>query len=220
MRPRLIEKFFPDLWGEEWGYVNVNEIATDLCELLGIKADDPNPFLDSDTVDKWMGFIHKQKEIQYSWGGYLEDRSILWRGHYHKPGEVIHLGIDINVPEGTPVRMPGWGVLKHSFMDPDQNGGWGGKLIFEMTSDVGQGNYMVLGHLREIPKDIGTKYSPGEQVGVVGGAHENGGWGPHLHVQLCREFNPDVDGYGPLYDGIEKDFPDPLAGYKKLKSEY
>lgn len=116
------------------------------------------------------------------------------------------------MPEGTKVST--WGILRHSFLDPDQNGGWGGKLIFELTSGFAQGNFMVLGHLKDIPKDIGTKYSPGEIVGVVAGADTNGGWGPHLHFQLCREFVPDVDGYAALYEGIEKDFPDPLFGYK------
>jgi murein DD-endopeptidase MepM/ murein hydrolase activator NlpD len=217
MRPRLIEKFFPDLWEGEWGYINANEIAKDVCDLIGVKDTDPNPFLNSEMVDKWMGFAHKLKEIDYSWGGYLEDRSTLWRGHYHKPGEVIHLGVDINVPEGTPVKMPSWGILRHSFLDPDQNGGWGGKLIFQMT---GSGLYMVLGHLRDIPTDVGSKFSPAEHLGYVAGAHCNGGWGPHLHVQYCREFNPDVDGYGPMYDGIEKDFPDPLAGYKQMSGDW
>lgn len=216
MRPRLIEKFFPDLWNEEWGYVNVNEIATDLCALLNITEADPNPFLDPEAVDKWMGFVHKQKRITCSWGGYLEDRAILWRGHYHKPGHTVHLGIDINVPEGTEVKMPSWGILRHSFLDPDQNGGWGGKLIFEMTSGIGQGNFMVLGHLRDIPTDVGSKFSPAEHLGYIAGADSNGGWGPHLHVQFCREFKPDVDGYAANYDGIEKDFPDPLYGYKQI----
>lgn len=77
MQPKLIHKLFPTLWDEEWGYINVNEIATDLCEVLGIKEADPNPFLDPTTLDKWMWFVYKQKGITCSFGGYLEDRAIL-----------------------------------------------------------------------------------------------------------------------------------------------
>lgn len=204
--PHLIGRFFPDLQFAEWGYLDFNEIAAELQSLLKLGDNDPNPFLDPDSLDKWFAFVYKLKEIEYSWGGWLEDRSSLWRGHYHKPGECIHLGVDINVPENTPVLMPTWGKLVHSYQDNDQQGGWGGKVIFEVKDQ----HYMVLGHLKNIPGDLGTKYSPGEPIGRVAEQALNGGWSPHLHVQVMRNFVPDVDGYGPMYEGIELDFPDPM----------
>ena len=200
----IIRRLFPGLEGD-WSKLNVDDIAVDACKLLNIGPNDPNPFLDPETVDNWMGFVHKLLRCDYSYGGYLEDRSTLWRGDYQKPGELIHLGVDFNVSEGVVVTMPTWGKLVHSFNDPDQNGGWGGKLIFECKQ-----GYLLFGHLKDIPNDIGTKYSPGHKIGVVAEAECNGGWGPHLHLQLMREFNPDVDGYGPYYEGIQKDFFDPL----------
>lgn len=206
---RLIKSLFPQIEGE-WGYVNVAKIAECIVGNMGLQTHDPNPFLDPVIVDRWMEFVHDIKEIDYSWGGYLEDRSVLWRGHYHQPGEVIHLGVDVNVPAGTEVFMPTWGILAHSFQDPDQNGGWGGKIIFQCTTGAFEGLYLIFGHLKDIPHDIGTKYIPGQKIGVIAEAEINGGWAPHLHVQLMREFLPNVDGYAAHYEGIEDDFPNPV----------
>jgi len=200
----VIRRLLPNLEGD-WAKLNINDIAVDACKLLNVGPNDPNPFLDPETVDNWLEFAHKLLGCDYSYGGYLENRSTLWRGHYHKPGEMIHLGVDLNVPEGEIVAMPTWGKLVYSFNDPDQNSGWGGKLIFECDQ-----GYLLFGHLKNIPNDIGTIYSPDQYVGVVAEAKCNGGWVPHLHVQLMKEFNPNVDGYGPLYAGIENDYIDPL----------
>jgi hypothetical protein len=204
----VLNRIFPSLSHARWAEVNQNEIAEYALELMGVQPDHPNPFLDPEVVDKWMYFVHKLLKCDYSYGGFLEDRSTLWRGHYHKPGHLIHLGNDINVPEGTIVHMPTFGKLVHSFIDPDQEGGWGGKLIFETVNECPA--YLLFGHLRGIPSDIGAMYEPGQPIGMIAGKELSGGWSPHLHLQQMREFIPDVDGYGAMYEGIEKDFVDPL----------
>lgn len=203
--PVLIFRLFPELINARWGYLNANEMAKDICTALDVDSTKSNLFLDPYLAERWLNFIHKIKEIQYSWGGWLEDRSVLWSGHYQKPGECVHLGIDVNVPVGTPVYMPINGKLVHSFNDPDQNGGWGGKLIFQY-----KGGYLVLGHLDEIPNDLDADYEQGKKVGVIAKTERNGGWFPHLHVQTMRKFDPDVDGYSAYYTGIEKAFPNPI----------
>lgn len=203
--PVLIYRLFPQLINSRWGYLNFNAIAAHLGIALELKADSPNPFLDQATVERWMNFIHKVKEIDFSWGGWLEDRAKLWRGHYQKPDECIHLGIDINVPVDTQVYMPVSGKLVHSFNDPDQEGGWGGKLIFECKDF-----YLVLGHLKNIDNDLGAEYHHGDIVGVIAETDKNGGWFPHLHVQVMKNFVPDVDGYSAYYRGIEGDYPNPI----------
>ena len=203
----MIQQLFPDLAYEydDWGHLNVTEVTSELADLIGFRHAEFNPWLDRKFLSKWLRFICNQRGIKYTWGGYLENREELWRGMYMKPGQAIHLGIDVRVPQNTEVVMPTWGVLRHSFQDPDQNGGWGGKLIFEVKDQ-----YLVLGHLQGIPDDIGAKYSPGHKIGTIAGPETNGGWGSHLHIQLMREFIPDIDGYGPAYEGMEKDFLDPV----------
>lgn len=204
--PVLIYRLFPQFLEAKWGYFNLNESATDFCTtVLRLDPKKENPFLDQYFLSIWMNYVHRTKGIDYSWGGYLEDRSTLWRGHYQKPGECVHLGIDVNVPAGTPVSMPVTGTLVHSFQDPDQIGGWGGKLIFKC-----QEGYLILGHLDEIPTDLGTLYPQGKKVGIIAEEKRNGGWFPHLHVQRANRFVADVDGYSAYYDGIESIYPNPV----------
>ena len=205
----LHERLFPQLRKARWGQININELAVDVNELLGPlfeAADlDNNPFLDPETCEKWKNFIHKVKGVEYSWGGYMEDRGVVWKGHYHDEGATMHVGVDYYVPTGTPVMLPVDNCkLVECLNDPDQWGGWGGKLVFEWSR-----GYFILAHLKNMVNEIGKVYRVGEQVAVIAEADCNGGWSPHLHVQCMLKHDPDVDGYLRNYEGIENDFPDP-----------
>lgn len=167
-----------------------------------------NPMLDPDFCAKFIESVHSGHGIDCSYGGWLEDRSRLWSGHYMKPGATWHLGIDYNVPAGTEVCMPyDAGELWHSIVDGDQDGGWGGKMIFR----VGAVN-VIFGHLRDIQYKF-REYKRGEVIGRIAETDFNGGWASHLHVQAMRRaeglYPQSVDGYGSLYAGIENDFPRP-----------
>lgn len=215
----LHERLFPQLRKARWGQVNINELAVDVNELLGPLFEaaklDNNPFLDPDTCEKWKNFIHKVKGVEYSWGGYMEDRGVVWKGHYHDEGATMHVGVDYYVPTNTQVMLPVDNCkLVDVLNDPDQWGGWGGKLVFEW----GKG-YIILAHLKDMVGEVGKVFRQGDQVGVIAESTKNGGWSPHLHVQCVTKLKDDtanalqfalaVDGYLRFYDGIEKDFPDP-----------
>jgi murein DD-endopeptidase MepM/ murein hydrolase activator NlpD len=210
MKPILCDLLFPQLKDAAWGRIDINALAEEVVQLLPDSLDcspeGANPFLNPVLCEKWLNLVHKIKEVDYSWGGYLEDRSQVWSGHYHKRGEVIHLGVDFYVPVGVEVYMPIDGDLCWSQQDPDQNGGWGGKLIFRT-----QAGYLVFGHLKEISDSFPRFVKKGEVIGKIAEADKNGGWSPHLHVQLMKEFKPEVDGYGPKYDGMELDFLNPIS---------
>lgn len=203
---------FPEL-EDSWKYLNLGELAKEVVS-------DNNPLLNPENCAIWVEEVHVKNNTKYSYGGYLEDRSILWKGHYHKPGHAIHLGIDYNVPAGTLVHMPCDGLLIYSNLDEDQNGGWGGKLIFD-TEDKNC-PFLILGHLSDIPT-IGKIFKKGDVVGKIANYPYNGNWFPHLHVQTasCFKINgvdvTSVDGYSNLYEGIEKDFPNPELLYKIQK---
>lgn len=198
---RLYQLLFPTLKDRRWGYVNFGE------EAFVYKAD---PELSYD----WIFKIYQSMNIEFSYGGYMEDRSFLMRNQYQKPGETWHLGIDFTVPAGTPVHLPVDAVLRSSCVDPDQNGGWGGKAIFETRL-----GYLILGHLNEIePKN---EYKAGDLIGTIAEFDKNGGWFPHLHVQAVSlrytQSDPEViDGYSSLYTGIEKDCPRPDCFIQEL----
>lgn len=188
---------FPQLKGT-WGEVNFDAIARQ------------NNF-DADAASSidhhWVDLLHQRMGIDYSYGGYMEYRSFLLRNHYHKDlgtDHFWHLGIDYTVPVFSAVHMPVDGTLVDSGTNNDQDGGWGGRLIFQLAD----GSYLLLGHLDGFVNER-RLYKKGEDVALVGPREVNGGWFPHLHVQRCRVFNPDVDGYSHMYEGIYLDYPDP-----------
>jgi hypothetical protein len=191
----IYKQFFPDLVGN-WAKVNLNDQAIKTNQELSTPVQQV----------EWLERLHRSLNVDFSYGGYLENRSEALKGQYHStvgPDHFWHLGIDINVPAKTPVSMPSRGILMHSEMDKDYDGGWGGKLIFRVDDF-----YLILGHLDEIVTE-NKEYQKGEIVAVVADYPTNGNWFPHLHVQCCKTFNPNVDGYSHYYPGIKEDFPDP-----------
>ena len=203
---------FPTLIGT-WGYIDFGREAL-LEQATNSLVPENNPFLDPDYCKDWVRQLHKRDGIDFSSGGYLEDRSFLWRGHYMKHGHMWHLGTDYNVPAGTPVALPCPGVLLSSKVDPDQNGGWGGKLIFLLKRER-VWRCMIFGHLDKIVNEV-REYKAGEIIGEVAEKEKNGNWFPHLHIQsVGSNKNPElVDGYGPIYAEIGIDFPRPELGFE------
>jgi peptidoglycan LD-endopeptidase LytH len=130
-------------------------------------------------------------------GGYGERRDIyaaspLFGGARHDGSEprVIHLGIDIWAPAGTPVAAPLAGVV-HSFADNAGFGDYGPTIILEHApEDQEPVFYTLYGHLaRRSLTDlvVGRPVARGEVIAWLGEPHENGGWPPHLHVQRIAD---------------------------------
>ena len=92
-------KIFPDLLNAKWEEVNLDAHAQEEIR------DEKNPLLDPVACDSWVTGIAKRYGADYTYGGYLEDRAYLWRGHYLPKGPQEHLGIDYNVPAGTKVAL-------------------------------------------------------------------------------------------------------------------
>jgi hypothetical protein len=188
---------FPQFSQDKWLEININEIALQF-------ADEPIDASES----HWVEELKKMFVVDHLWGGWLEHRDFVLRDKYHKnmgPDYFWHLGIDYTVPVHSLVHLPVDATLLYHFQDPDQDGGWGGKLIFD--SDHG---LFVLGHLDQIVTES-RHYSAGDVIGRVADRDMNGNWFPHLHIQCLREFYPNVDGYSYHYDGIELDFPNPTV---------
>lgn len=195
---KFCNALFPGLKGMgSWGFVDLN--AFSLCmneiydkDVVGKICKNPYEF------DKWVKFYHKLLGINFSYGGYLEDRKDLWSGHYQEALKAIHYGVDFTVPEGTSVHIPVDGKLIDIFIDKDQDGGWGGRLTLKPK------RLSSFGHL-EVDKTK-ENYVAGDVIGKIAPPETNGGWWPHLHVQLMKNFDKSVDGYGSFYEGVEKDF--------------
>lgn len=181
---------FPTIPDGKWSKIDLNEES----KSVNVNFNDPSAFQD------WLDSVHKRKRVKYSYGGFLEDKSNVWKNNYQKLSRAfIHLGIDYNLPEDNFVCLFDKGTVENVFLDKDLNGGWGGRIIWKMDSGI----YAIYGHLKvNIKLKPGQKCEKGDVVGVIGNSRENGGWYPHLHVQIMKsEFIKkysdlrEIDGY-------------------------
>jgi len=200
----MMEKLlFPYLTGKWKIDIQLNKYAKVLQEDA-----ENNPFLDPNLFGEWINLLHKSLGVDYSWGGYLEDREEILDGTYLPAGSKVHLGIDYWVPLNSPVLMPKDGKLVASRYDPDKNGGWGGQAIFDID-----GLFYIFGHLHGHAGKVGKTYARGQVIGYVADIDRSGGWYPHLHLQCMKQFNPNVDGYGYPTADLHEEFPDPTASF-------
>jgi len=120
-------------------------------------------------------------------GRYDEDRAI-----YTTPlfagGRRIHMGIDLGAAVGTPVHVFAPGRLFCQGMNPSA-GDYGPTIITHHVVD-GLELWVLHGHLSLKSLDLrtpGTQIAAGEVLGWIGDEEVNGGWPPHVHIQLSRE---------------------------------
>ncbi len=197
-----MEKMLFDLKGNWKKNIWLNKYAKPLLE----DTEGKNPLLNIELMGEWLKLLHKTFGVDYSWGGWMEDREEMWEGTYLPKFCRFHLGIDFWVPVHTSVYLPKDGTLVYSRHDPDQEGGWGGQVIYKI-GDL----YYIFGHLKNVHTNL-KDYKAGDFVGWVAEPEINGGWWPHLHLQCMKELDVNVDGYG-RYDfsqpNTHEKFPDP-----------
>jgi murein DD-endopeptidase MepM/ murein hydrolase activator NlpD len=142
--------------------------------------------------------VFVQQEIQrqggkVAMGGYGEHRAIYQRSeHFNALDEAtnrcIHLGVDLWTSAGTPVYVPLEGKI-HSFRYNDQFLDYGATIILEHCLEDTI-FYSLYGHLSLISLEglyEGKPVEGGELLATLGDRTENGGWSPHLHLQLIRD---------------------------------
>ncbi len=208
---------FPTLVGASFAPLNLNDLAQAFFARNG--ATEPNPLLDPATCARMIEAAQAERGAAHSYGGWLEDRSTLWRGSYlDATGEYLHLGVDFTVPAGTPVACEGIGTVVRVDCDVPEEGGWGTRVILRMEAgDV----VLIYAHLASAKVVEGQTVGLGTVLGIVGRPPENGGWFSHLHVQAIRQdvFEgylsaglASLDGYGPVSErnALAERFPDPL----------
>jgi murein DD-endopeptidase MepM/ murein hydrolase activator NlpD len=204
----LYKKLFPHLADRKWSSINLGAQAC-IDHPGAERTFQTNPLNDAKVCGKWIEGVHKRLGIDFSFGGYLEDRTHLWRGHYQEQtGVFIHLGVDYNVPAETVVFAVCQMIVYQLFADPDQGGGWGGRVIFRIpASDLS----VIYAHLNpNMLPALGKHLQVGDPVGIVGRPEVNGGWYPHLHVQCVRGLLPlDMDGYNRWSERLIYQFPNP-----------
>lgn len=152
-----------------------------------------------------------------TYGGFLENRTQLWSSIYvTDPAKfkVIHLGIDINnVAIGQPVASLTDGQVFHVIRDHATQRGWGGGVV--VKTNIKQSNqfvYILYAHLSDKLPPVGSTVKRGTILGFIGDPKLNGGWFPHLHLQVMKQkFLSRYDNLSHV-DGYQlwpvSDFPD------------
>lgn len=189
---------------------------------LGRIEHERSPFLEPVVAQKMVDLYHDRRGILWSHGGYLEDRTELWRGGYLKE-PVIHGGIDVTLPAGTVVRCMRDGTVVWVDDDKNPDGGWGPYIVVRTKNDAGAIEYVLYGHLGNMFVQVGDEVSRGGVIADIGSPPHNGGWWSHLHLQcIAQEYyewccdndiNKTLDGYFPCsqLDLFRVRFPDPSA---------
>jgi 4-aminobutyrate aminotransferase-like enzyme/Ser/Thr protein kinase RdoA (MazF antagonist) len=101
----------------------------------------------------------------------------------------VHLGIDLFVEPGTPLRAPVAGSV-HTLANNTAALDYGPMVILEHKIDHGGRFFTLYGHLATQTVEklrVGQTISCGEEFATVGGVHENGGWVPHVHFQVILD---------------------------------
>lgn len=193
---------FPNIKGKNSGYVNLNLEAIEWYTLKNLNINGKNILLDPQKCQYFVNDVHEKYSLDFSYGGWMEDRTFLWRDSYlEEENKFIHLGVDINVPGGTEVAIDYHAEVVKTGNNHDYDGGWGTYVIFKiLEKDI----YIIYAHLDEnIICKTGDILDKGKIFGKVGFPPENGNWFTHVHIQtfISEFYNniknwDEVDGYG------------------------
>jgi hypothetical protein len=109
-----------------------------------------------------------------------------WLHPRRGPPVHLHQGIDMWAAEGTPVRAPFAGRLRH------ENGGLGGLAVYVTAAD---GTFYYLAHLASTAPGhtSGVTVAQGEIIGTVGDSGNARGGPAHLHFEIHPRGGAAVD---------------------------
>jgi len=96
-------------------------------------------------------------------------------------GSIVHQGVDISAPTGTPVYAPFAGRVIAAYPDGEVAGY--GNVVTIRSGNVG----LLFAHLSSMAVRAGETVVPGQLVGRVGSTNSEGGFhtsGPHLHFEV------------------------------------
>jgi 4-aminobutyrate aminotransferase-like enzyme/Ser/Thr protein kinase RdoA (MazF antagonist) len=101
----------------------------------------------------------------------------------------IHIGLDLFADAGTPVNAPLDGEIV-GCNDNGMNQDYGPVIILRHRTDDGTEFFTLYGHLSRESLEgvsIGQRVKAGDLIATLGAADENGGWTPHLHLQIITD---------------------------------
>ena len=166
--------------------------------------------------DLWFA----EQGMDYGLGPYGEKRSVYRAAQFADQASperrMIHMGIDVFAPSGTPVHAPLPGVV-HSVVYNADPLDYGHTLILRHEGPEGP-FYTLYGHLAaSLPGlcRVGQAVAAGQVIAHLGNWPENGGWAPHLHFQIMADMLEQTSGnffgvgHESLWDVWQQICPDP-----------
>lgn len=193
------------------------EIAASPSIALPTRGERPDlPAFSDRAFDDWFA----GQGVRYGLGLYGEKRSVYATAQFADAASperrVIHLGVDVFAPAGTPVHAPLAGRVRHLTYNADPLD-YGHTLILEHES--GEARFFTLyGHLADTLPGLlrpGAAVEAGQVIAHLGDWHENGGWAAHLHFQIITDLlaqdggNFFGVGHESLWDVWQSVSPDP-----------
>jgi len=169
----------------------------------------------------WYAYLHDLPETEPSFiyhGGYLEKRFFYSNEQLFGKGKErrnIHLGVDLWVSVDTPIFAPFDGIVQ-SIHYNDSELDYGHTII--LKHEIGdQIFYSLYGHLSSshVHKlKANDHLEKGQEFCSIGAHAENGGWPPHLHLQLIQDLEDHIGDYPGVcslskLEFYKKNCPDP-----------
>lgn len=128
----------------------------------------------------------RRPKTTYTVGKYNEKRPNMYTAEIFEQDRCIHMGIDLGGPIDTPLKAFYDGTYFKLGINPDQ-GDYGGVIVTQhLLGD--KYLYALWGHLSHASingKSEGDTFKKGDVIAFIGNKKENGGWPPHLHLQLA-----------------------------------
>lgn len=159
-----------------------------------------------------------QCPLDYQIGRYDEHRPGMYTSEIFSGERDLHVGLDIGAPVDTQVFCFGDGVVFSKGINPEE-GSYGPTIITQhelpLPASVGSQElgdirkfWVLHGHLSTKSLDmveVGESVSQGQLIATIGDEDENGGWPPHIHLQisLTKPVVNDMPGVVKLSDRDE-----------------
>ena len=159
-----------------------------------------------------------QCPLDYQIGRYDEHRPGKYTSEIFSGERDLHVGLDIGAPVDTQVFCFGDGVVFSKGINPE-DGSYGPTIITQhelpLPASVGSKEltdvrkfWVLHGHLSTKSLDmveVGDSVSQGQLIATIGDENENGGWPPHIHLQisLIEPVDNDLPGVVKISDREE-----------------
>ncbi|MGB3899382.1 MAG: aminotransferase class III-fold pyridoxal phosphate-dependent enzyme [Mesorhizobium sp.] len=153
----------------------------------------------------WIG-RHGEPRLVYTEGAFVGPTKAANR-------RTVHLGVDLFAPAGAALRAPLAGTVITAGSEEGAQG-YGGMVVLRHDTPAGS-LFTLWGHLAADCARLkpGQRIAAGEVFAHIGTLADNGGWAPHLHLQMGFDNDRDWDGVADADDraALLARFPNPAA---------